>query len=61
MRLYVPMRVDIARIVLFDACGLDLLKPPLWEVHVAGTQIAAQNDVSQAECSCQGSDPASVP
>lgn len=37
MRFNVPVSVNIARPVLLDTGGLDLLETPLWEVDIAST------------------------
>lgn len=53
VRLDVPMGVDIARPVLLDTSGLNLLETPLRQVDVASTEVAVKLGVLQAERSNQ--------
>jgi hypothetical protein len=53
MSLNIPMSVLVARLVLFNACRLDLLEAPLWQVDISGPQIASQSHMSQAESTRQ--------
>ena len=61
MGLYVPMRVNVARLVLLDTCRLDLLEAPLGQVHVAGPQITTQCRMTETEGSSQSSDSRAIP
>ena len=49
VRLDVPVGVDIARPVLLDTSGLNLLETPLRQVDVASTEVAVKLGVLQAE------------
>lgn len=51
VRFDIPVCEHIAGIVLFGASNFDLLETPLWEVHVASAEVAAETGMSQTECS----------
>ncbi len=55
------MRVDILRLILFNAGDFDLLETPLREIDVAGAEVAAQRGVFEAEGGGQGADFGVVP
>ena len=55
MALDVPVGVDVTRVVLLYASGLDLLETPLGKVDVASSEVAAKILVLKSECSCEGS------
>lgn len=57
----IPVSVDIARVVLLDARGLDLLETPLWQVDVTGTEVAPKILVLESQSSRECSDPRVVP
>jgi hypothetical protein len=58
--LYVPMSVDVARIVLLDAGDFNLLETPLRQVDVSGSEVAPQDSMPETECRRQRSDLGSV-
>lgn len=60
MSFHIPMGVDIFRVVGRITGDFDLLETPLWKIHIASTEIAAEDSVSQSEASGQGPDLASV-
>ena len=53
MALDVPVGVDVTRVVLLNASGLDLLKTPLRKVDIASSKVAAEILVLQSESSCE--------
>lgn len=52
----VPVSVDIARVVLLDTGGLNLLETPLRQVDVASAEVAVEVDVSETEGGSQSAD-----
>ena len=52
----VPVSVDIARVVLLDTGGLNLLETPLRQVDVASAEVAIEVDVSETEGGSQSAD-----
>lgn len=61
VRLDVPVCEHIAGVALLGASNFDLFKPPLWEIHIASTQVAAETGMSQTERSGKGTDLAVIP
>lgn len=57
----VPVCEHIAGVALLGTSNFDLFKPPLWEIHVASTQVAAETGMSQTERSGKGTDLAVIP
>jgi len=49
VRFDVPVSVDIARVVLLDTGGLNLLETPLRQVDVTSTEVAIEINVSETE------------
>ena len=56
VRLNVPMSKDIARVVLLDTSGLDLLETPLWQIDVSSSEVAVQISMLESECRGQCTD-----
>jgi hypothetical protein len=61
MALNVPVRVHIAGVVLLYAGRLDLFEPPLRQVDVASTKIAAEILVLETEGSGERAEPRVIP
>jgi hypothetical protein len=61
VRLDVPVGVNIARPVLLDASGFNLLETPLRQVDIASAKVTSKLSVFQAERSDQGPDLGIVP
>jgi hypothetical protein len=61
VRLDVPVGVDIARPVLLDASGFNLLETPLRQVDIASAKVTSKLSVFQAERSDQSPDLGIVP
>lgn len=48
MALNVPMSILVTWLIFFGASNLDLLETPLWQIHVASTEITSQIRVLQS-------------
>lgn len=61
VRLDVPVCEHVTGVVLLDTSDFDLLETPLWEIYVAGAEIAAETGMFQTECSGESAEPAVIP
>jgi hypothetical protein len=57
----VPVSVDITRVVLLNASGLDLLKTPLWQIDIASSEVATEVLVSESQGSRKCTNPRVIP
>lgn len=55
------MGVNVAGLVLLDACGFDLLEAPLGQVDISGTEVAAQHWMAQPEACGERPNPGAIP
>jgi len=61
VRLNVPVGVGITGLILLSAGHLDLLETPLGKVDIAGTEVASEDLVLQAESRGKGPNLAAIP
>lgn len=56
VRLDIPVSVHIARLVLLDTSGFNLLETPLRQVDITSPEVTTHGWVAQSECSGQSAD-----